>query len=146
MPMTYEVPDVPAAQVAYIQLRAWESSAGSSYAEARARGGKFGFSAITAITTLGQLSVPVAVSTPTFNLRSGNALFTTGSLQRGARLPSGSYQWLLTGNPGFRYLVEKRTPPNNWSPLLTLTNVTGTVTFTDPGNASAAFYRARILD
>ena len=52
------------------------------------------------------------------------------------------------GSPGFRYLVEKRVPPQNWFPLLVLTNTTGTVLFSDPDaqNASVNFYRSRMLD
>lgn len=142
----YEFPDVLPQAVAYIQLRAWEAAWGNSYEEARARGGKFGFSPIISVTTIAPPGSPSSVATPPFSLRSGNALFTTGRLERGVRLPSGEYQWNVIGNAGFRYLVEKRMPPNNWFPLFTLTNITGTVTFTDPGNASAAFYRARILD
>jgi len=58
--------------------------------------------------------------------------------------------WSLQGEPGFRYLVERlvRSDDSTWRPFVVLTNVTGTVTFTDSANSDSGvvFYRSRILD
>ena len=74
--------------------------------------------------------------------------FTSGKLESGNRLLGGAIEWVLTGEPGFRYLIEKRLPPQNWEPLTVLTNDTGRVTFTDPDqqNSSLKFYRSRMLE
>ena len=139
------VPDVPANQTAYVQVRAWEAAAGATYEEARAAGGKFGFSEIepTITSTFGR-RVPME----SFSLRAGEPFFFAALLAVGERLPGGKPQIILTGEPGVRYLVETREPPNNWVPLLVLTNTTGTSLFTDPNelNRPVQFYRARMLD
>ena len=140
-----EIPDVAPGQRVYVQLRAWESAAGGSYEEARAAGGKFGFSRVfQAIAgTFGP-----QVLTESFSLRAGEPFFITGRLSAGEQLPGGDRQFVLTGDAGFRYLIEKRLPPQNWVPLLTVTNTTGSVVFTDPEakDRPVQFYRARILD
>ncbi len=84
-----------------------------------------------------------------FGLRGGEPLFSTGKLQVENRLPRGQIVLTLTGEAGFRYLVEKKRPPHNWFPLLVLTNMLGTTTFADPeanGGSTLNFYRSRILD
>ena len=83
-----------------------------------------------------------------FSLRAGEPFFTTGRLAFGNSLPDGTRQIVLTGEAGTRYLIEKRIVPNNWVPFRTLTNTTGTATFSDTNQNSQAvqFYRARILD
>jgi len=136
------VPDVAPNTTAYIQVRAWEAAAGSSYEAARALGGKFGFSRV-APTRTGSF-----VMMHSFTLRAGEPFFITGLLGVGDRLPDGTQQFILTGEAGVRYLIEKLLPPNNWVPLLTLTNATSTAIFTDPQQNQNAvqLYRARILD
>jgi len=139
-----QIPDVAPGQIAYVQVRAWEAARGASYEEARAAGGKFGFSAVfnTPTTIFGDVRMQ------SFSLRAGEPFFVTGRLSVGEPLPGGNRQFLLTGDPGFRYLIEKRLPPHDWVPLLTVTNATGSVVFTDPEqqNRPMQFYRARILD
>jgi len=131
-----------------LQLRAWDVSWGSSYEEARARGGKFGFSDIYTMSTYAIPALPVDVPLTSFHLRAGLNAFTTGRIQLTQVQPGGGVVWNLIGEPGIRYLVEKRILPHDWVPLLILTNTTGTVQFTDPdkSNASAKFYRSRMLD
>jgi hypothetical protein len=81
-------------------------------------------------------------------LRAGLAFFSTGRLELRQRLPGGDVEWNLIGAPGFRYLIEKRFPPQNWVPLFVVTNITGTVTFIDPDqhNSDLTYYRSRILE
>ena len=83
-----------------------------------------------------------------FSLRAGEPLFSTGRLAMGNALPDGTHSIVLTGEPKARYLIEKRQGENTWVPFLTLTNLTGTSTFSDPAQnqQSLQFYRARILD
>jgi hypothetical protein len=137
-----EIPDVTSGQTAYIQVRAWEAAFGSSYEQARAFGGKFGFSGI--YPTLNNQRV----TTRSFNLRAGEPFFISGQLSVGEAQTNGTRQFILTGERAARYLIETRQPPNNWVPLLILTNTTGTATFTDANqvDTSIHFYRARLLD
>jgi len=137
-----EIPDVTSAQTAYIQVRAWEVAFGSSYEQARASGGRFGFSGIYP-TLNGQ-----RVATRSFNLRAGEPFFISGHLSVGETQTNGTQQFILTGERAARYLIETRQPPSNWVPLLVLTNVTGTAIFTDTNrlDGSIHFYRARLLD
>ena len=141
------MPDVPPGQIAYGQIRVWEISGGSSYEQARARGAKHGFSAITSVTAVTPLAVPLKFPFTSFGLRYGVPSFTTGRLESEATQPNGLIQWTLIGEPGFRYLIEKNSS-QVWTPLLILTNDTGRVPFTDPDqpNASISLYRSRILD
>lgn len=142
------LPDVPPGATVYVQTRVWEAAAGVSYEDARARGGKFGASPVFTLTAVQHPQVPPLVPTVTFNLRAGQPQFTTGKLSVHERPPGDSVIWKLTGSPGFTYLVEKRTPPHNWSPLLLVTNATGTAYFTDTnaGPQNLNFYRTRLLD
>ena len=140
-----EIPDVGPGQSVYVQLRAWASAAGASYEEARAAGGKFGFSSVVHATA--GIFGP-QIMTESFSLRAGEPFFITGRLSAGDPLPGGDRQLILVGDAGFRYLIEKRLPPQNWVPFLTVTNATGSVVFIDPEarNHPVQFYRARILD
>jgi hypothetical protein len=140
---TRQIPDVPPGQTAYLQIRAWESAAGSSYEQARASGGKYGFSAIyEKITSNGQR----VVATP-FNLRAGEPFFRAGVLSAGLPTPEGAAQFTLSGQAGARYLIETKQPPNNWVPFRILTNLAGQAVFTDTNlSGTMQFYRARLLD
>ena len=138
-----QIPDVPPGQTAYLQIWAWESAAGSSYEQARASGGKYGFSTIyEKVTSNGQR----VVATP-FNLRAGEPFFRSGVLSAGLPTPEGAAQFTLSGQAGARYLIETKQPPNNWVPFRILTNVAGQAVFTDTNlSGSVQFYRARLLD
>jgi len=146
-PATVVVPDIAASKRAYVQVRTWEVAKGQTYEEARARGGKFGATAIYAVT-LNATPTGVFVPITSVTLRAGLPLFVTGVLSMGGELSDGTIQWSLTGSPGFVYVVEKQLPPQDWFPLLLLTNTIGVSTFTDPNQSSGSvnFYRSRILD
>lgn len=140
------VPNVPAGQTAYAQIRAWDSAWGQTYEEARASGGKFGASEIRPFATR---STPNAFNlVPGFSLRAGLPFFYTGRLAQGPTLPGNVRQLVLTGAPGFRYLIEEQVPPNTWQGFLVVTNTTGTVTFSLSKTAEdfLHLFRARILD
>ena len=137
-----QIPDVPGGQTAYLQIRAWESAAGSSYELARASGGKYGFSSVYVTGT------PALVVATSFSLRAGEPFFRAGVLNVGQVTPGGLAQFTLSGQSGSRYLIETKQPPNNWVPYLVLTNSAGTSVFTDTNQAGSPiqFYRARLLD
>lgn len=137
------IPDVPPGQTAYLQIRAWESAAGNSYEQARASGGKYGFSDIyEKVTSNGQR----VLATP-FNLRAGEPFFRAGVLSAGLPTSEGAVDFTLLGQTGARYLIETKQPPNNWVPFRILTNVVGQAVFTDTNLSGAMqFYRARLLD
>jgi hypothetical protein len=142
----FRVPGVVAGGQAYAQMRAWDSFMGQTYEEARGLGGRYGVSEIRQISPSNSPAGFNLVSS--FNLRPGLPFFYTGRLKTGPSLPGGDHQFILTGEPGFRYLIESRVPPASWVPLMVVTNTTGTVTFVvPPGSPNAVrFYRSRILD
>ncbi len=137
-----QIPDVPTGQIAYLQIRAWESAAGNSYEQARASGGKYGYSAVYAMAAIGQ-----RVAATSFNLRAGEPFFRAGVLSAGFSTPDDVAQYTLSGQIGARYLIETKQPPNNWVPFRILTNATGMSVFTDTNQSGTVqFYRARLLD
>ena len=144
------LPNVPPGGTAFAQVRVWERERGSSYEEARALGGKFGRSEVFQVTAGGgMLPPPALLGLTSFSLQAGLPQFTVGSIQFLER-QGDLLIWSVQGQPGFHYLVEKSSQASEqiWRPLTVLTNVTGTVTFTDSVDAGsgAVFYRARILD
>lgn len=143
--VTRQIPDVVPGQDVYIQIRAWESALGASYEQARAAGGKYGFSPATPtrVAPFGTL-----IRTQPFSLRVGQPFFVAGVLGIGEAEPGQPLQFTLMGEVGARYLIEKRQIPNNWVPFLILTNTTGTTIWSDPSqtNSPTQIYRARILD
>ena len=150
MPYSTQLPDVPAGGSVNVQLRAWETKMltpyyASTYEQARLLGNKFGSSVIQ-LTTAG--STATTTSVPGFSLRNGLPFFYTGRLAIGDTLPDGTPQMILYGQPSFRYLIEKQSPPNNWLPFMVVTNVTGTVIFprAEPTPDAVEFYRSRMLD
>jgi hypothetical protein len=134
------------------QIRAWDRSTGETYEEARAAGGKFGRSVPFTLTIppMNWMAVPESCipQLPSFSLEAGRPGFNVGLLELVERNEGGTLVWQLTGDPGFRYLVEKSTDSHQWQPFQVLTNVTGTVRFTDPTTfeTSQSWYRSRILD
>jgi len=143
------VPDIPPNETVHVQLKVWDWYDGSTYEAARANGGKFGFSPVMQTVTYQIPSPPVELILPaSFSLQHGLPLFTTGQLSIGGRLPGGGVDWELQGEAGFRYLVERRTPPHDWEPFLVVTNELGVVRFEDPLGSPGVvrFYRARMLD
>lgn len=102
------------------------------------------FSLTTTATADTALFTPIL----SFKLRDELPGFTTGKIEFNDLTPAGVVEWKLIGAAGFRYLIEKRTPPNAWKPLLVVTNDTGVVIFSDPDQAEQTMqlYRSRILD
>ena len=143
-----EVPDVAPGQTAYLQVRVWDYTCGKTFEEAQARGGRFGKSNLIPAVMGDFFQPPEAVGLRSFALQAGMSLLATAKFEQAGVLADGQRQWLLIGDSGYRYVVEHRTPPNDWLPLLTLTNETGVVLFTDPVAQGAAvrFYRARIIE
>lgn len=143
------IPDVPQGETVYVQTRVWEAASGVSFEDARARGGKYGFGPIFGMTTVAPPPAPGSrVPMASFSLNAGFPLFTTGKVEVNARGDGQSIEWKLTGAAGARYLIERRTPPQNWAPLMVVTNTSGTVLFSDTNQTegSASFYRSRMLD
>jgi hypothetical protein len=144
------IPDVPAGQYVYGQIRVWEAAFGASYEEAAQSGGKFGKSQTLAVIYQSQFPPPPPtplVGLTSFQLEAGLPLYASAKFERAAILPGSQIEWLVIGEPGASYLVEKRVPPQNWEPVVILTNQTGTTSFVDTNaqNSSSSFYRAQIL-
>lgn len=120
--------------MAYLQVRPWEAAAGSTYARARASGGKYWFSSITTTPT-GQFST--LVNMQSYSLRLGQPFFVAGLFGIGEAQLGQPPRFTLSGEAGARYLIEKRQMQNNWVPFLILTNTTGTAIFCDPTEINA---------
>jgi hypothetical protein len=143
------IPDVPVGQPVYVQIRVWQSTAGVSFEDARARGGKWGSGPIFLIpSTSPPAVIPVDVPMVTFKLRAGSPLFTAGVLSVNRHDHNQPIEWKLVGASNSHYLIEKRTPPQSWSPLFVITNTAGSVLFMDTNSSTTQvnFYRARMLD
>jgi hypothetical protein len=143
--------NVAPGEIAFAQVRAWEASRGASYEEARATGGKFGRSEILEVRTMPPLLPPASLDAlQSFSLRAGLPRFSVGVITLVERQPPNTIVWSLQGEPGFRYVVERSSRNDDfvWRPFAVLTNVTGTVTFTDSASSGSGtvLYRARILD
>ena len=141
------LPTVPPFTQVYAQVRAWESSKGATYEEARAMGGKFGKSEVFELTC-GEMPTPPSLwNLKSFSLKAGLPLFTVGKLRCVEVQSDGSVLWELEGQTDSRYLIERSESTFEWHPFLILTNTLGTVSFKDSNTSNApAFYRARILD
>jgi len=134
-----------------LQVCAWDARYGTSYEQARALGGKCGKSNIIQTQAGGGVSPPQTLrGLQSFSLQAGLPYFEVGTITFVQRQPPNAIMWALHGQPNSIYLIEKskRSEETVWHPYMVLTNITGTVTFTDTANSGAAnvWYRARILD
>jgi hypothetical protein len=66
-----------------------------------------------------------------------------GSLQWTA----GTFSFVLSGNTGVNYLVERSTNLVDWASLATVSNISGQFLVTDPtaSNSVNRYYRARLV-
>ena len=136
---------------AVLQVCAWDAAYGASYEQARATGGRTGKSAFLQVFAGGGLLPPQSLQgLQSFSLQAGLPYFEVGTISLVERQPPNKLVWALQGQPGSLYLIEKseRSSETVWHPFLVITNVTGTVTFTDTADSGATnvWYRARILD
>lgn len=134
-----------------LQVCVWDADFGTSYEQARAVGGRVGKSGIFDVSAGGGVLPPKTLQgLQSFGLQSGLPYFEVGTISFVERQPPDIIVWALNGQPGSIYLIEKSQRANvvAWQPFIVLTNITGTVTFTDTANTGAdtVLYRARILD
>ena len=63
------------------------------------------------------------------------------------RLSESAVRLTLAGNPGARYVIEASSNLSSWASLVTLTNLAGTVEYTDltANQPSTLFYRAYVV-
>lgn len=142
------VPDVLANQTAYIQVRVWDISKWETFEEAAALGGKVGKSEVIPKVLQPPFVPPMFTELYSFKLEAGSPVLATAKLYPNPEPTGNDIEWLLVGEVGAQYVIESRTPPNDWIPIMLVTNTTGTVTFVDTNaqNASLMFYRAQILN
>jgi hypothetical protein len=133
----------------WIQLRAWDAQFGATYAAARANGGAIGRSRPIEVMVGSELTGPT-VLTNLADVRIGTIVtgFTPGELRQSGRNAQGAPVFELRAPRGFLYSVDESRNGNSWTPILLLTNVTGSVKFTDPRAElpAATMYRTRIVD
>ena len=139
--------DVPVGANAVVQIRVWEAAKGDSYEQARALGGKFGKSLmLTAPAQPPPMPAQLIPGMQSFSLQAGLPYFEQAVIQFVQQLPDGSMVWSLTGAPGYIYLIEEDSGNNVWLPYTTVTNVTGTINFTNMPGSGMTLFRSRILD
>jgi hypothetical protein len=150
VPQTLTLGNVPPGSNAIVQVRAWDTAFGSSFEAARALGGRFGKSAIFQIVTGGNGAPPANLQgLQSFSLQAGLPYLQVATISFVEKQPPKTLVWALHGQPGDIYTIEKREPEAVWQPYQVITNVTGTVNFTDTvkdGSGAMVLYRARILD
>lgn len=149
IPETITLGNVAPGSNAVVQVRAWDSAFGSSFEAARAMGGRFGESQIFTVAAGGETPVNLN-SLQSFSLQAGSPYFEVARIQFVERQPPNTIVWALQGEPGYIYAIEKSTGLQTriWQPFITVTNVTGTVNFSDTSDSGSAvvLYRARILN
>lgn len=143
------IPNVPSGVSAVMQIRVWDSNYGNSYEEARARGGKYGKSALATVMTGGGAALaglPTGISS--FQLQVGLPAYTSAVISFSNQQPDGTLVWNLTGAAGCNYLVEMCGTDGIWRPYQVFYDSTGIVQFTttNSGVSGLVLYRARILD
>jgi hypothetical protein len=150
VPQTLTLGNVAPGSNALVQVRVWDTAFGSSFEAARALGGRFGKSPIFQVAAGGNEDPPANLQgLQSFSLQAGLPYLQVASLQFVEQQPPGTLVWALHGQPGNIYTIEKGHPGAVWQPYTVITNVTGTVNFTDTiEQSSGTFvrYRARILD
>ena len=150
VPQTLTLGNVAPGSNAVVQVRAWDTASGSSYEAARAMGGRFGKSQIFQVVAGGN-GAPAAVlqGLQSFSLQAGLPYLQVASIEFVEKQPPVTLVWALHGQVGNIYTIEKRELGAVWKPYTVVTNVAGTVNFTDTvdhGPGFVVLYRARILD
>jgi hypothetical protein len=148
VPQTLTLGNVAPGSNAVVQVRVWDTAFGSSFEAARAMGGRFGKSSIFQVVAGGGPPVDLQ-GLQSFSLQAGLPYLQVASLEFVEKQPPVTLVWALHGQSGNIYTIEKKGSGAVWKPYTVITNVTGTVNFTDtvdqdPG--SLILYRARILD
>jgi hypothetical protein len=150
VPQTLTLGNVPPGSNALVQVRAWDTAFGSSFEAARALGGRFGKSAIFQVATGGGAQPPANLQgLQSFSLQAGLPYLQVASLEFVEKQPPKTLVFALHGQAGNIYTIEKREPGAVWQPYAVVTNITGTVNFTDTvdhESGTVVLYRARILD
>jgi Immunoglobulin domain len=149
LPQTVTLANVAPGSNAVLQVCAWDATFGTGYEQVRFTGGKFGKSAILQVVAGGGTLPPqTLLGFQSFSLQAGLPHFQVGTISFVGMGSTNTMVWAVHGQPNCLYLIEKSDHLGGtvWQPLTVLTNVTGTVTFTDTANGTNVWYRARILD
>ncbi len=149
VPRTVTLANVAPGSNAVLQVCAWDATFGTSYEQVRFTGGKFGKSALLPVVAGGgDLPPQTLLGFESFSPQAGLPYFQVGTISFVELGATNTMVWAVHGQPDSLYLIEKSAHLGEtfWQPLTVLTNVTGTVTFTDTANGTNVWYRARILD
>ena len=76
-----------------------------------------------------------------------SVVLTNGqSVFRPPRMVDSNFAFDLEGSPGRNYEIQSSSNLSAWTPLATVSNISGTVSFTNaPGSNGSLFYRASLL-
>lgn len=156
-PTTILLPDVTQWQQHVARVKVWEARFGSTFETARGNGYS-GQSDLLTLTPgkscdglfrlhgLRDFSLKLADVSPGAQWAAVSAKSTSGA-ELSLVLRNGRIVGSLTGSVGRSYAVEAQAPGQAWETILVLTNISGSVEFTDPrsNNPPACLYRARLL-
>jgi hypothetical protein len=126
-------------QIIYVQLRAWEASAGSTYEEAVALGGKYGYSNLVGMPAY------IPPGPPTFPFGLQSFCLVSGPSPRLSAAVAGPGSVLLSWavpTDGFLLQQNSGLVRSNWLTVTNAISVTGTNNqFKVPASGAGMFYR-----
>ena len=139
------VPSVAPGQIARLQMRVWDNRGGTVTS----------WQAATNYPTVQSGTSPSFDSPPLTSLTTSEPVILTGlqsfsicPLRLSAPVPLGNgvFSIRVTGAPGQSYVIQTASNLEDWLPLFTVTNVSGTNQFnvTNAPPLPARFYRARV--
>lgn len=126
----------------FFDLRAWDSSAGQTYEQARANGGLTGHSKIV------QLIAGSELTGPTFPTNIGDVrlLLPPSAFNPGKLSFDNPSQLRLTGSQGI-YVIESTDLANGWVPASIVTNAADAISFPTPASTNTLkIYRSRLIN
>lgn len=155
---TRSIPGTTPGQTLWARVKVWDHTAGNTYEEAVAAGGKSGISSLFHVTLAGGILPPSPLyGMPSFGLTlpgvaastlAASALVTPApvTLRRLLRTQSG-WKLTLTGPVGATCAIESSSNLTTWITVAYVVNDLGTVDYKDNNaSAGALFFRVRLVN
>ncbi len=151
------LPSVPPGQMAFVQVRVWDSAVAATYDEALALGARRGESPVFNVMLGGGVIPPASIYTmPSFALNAGTGVQSRRGVQLTSTAPTriegfsrsaAGVSFVVSGPPGAAFAIEVSSDLSNWTLLEHVVNNTGALKFNDAAAVSQAtrFYRARLV-
>ncbi len=151
---TRSVSGMSAGQTASVQIKVWDSAAGTNYEQAALGGGKIGSSTVFTVVLGGGIMPPPGLSAmPGFSLTLPGmpaALIPAPSLTplvlRSVSKSTLGWKLHLTGPTGATLAIETSTNLTDWTPVAYIVNKSGTADYLDKDpTATQRFYRVSLI-